>query len=231
MSEKNQLKSKYFNYVPHFMKIITLANQKGGCGKTTTAINMALSLARQKHRVLLLDTDPQRNSFETIKVREYRPIRVVATHKNIYQTLEKFEDRYHYAIIDTPPHNLEVVSTSILCSDMVIVPVQNSPLDIRSTKTTVDLIRKAKELNSLLKGYFLLYRIQPLTLAIKELSDSLKQSYEIEILKSHVSNRAVYQQSLLHGQGIAEYSHSEPAVKEIMSLVDEIKNKLHGEEP
>ena len=212
------------------MKIITLANQKGGCGKSTIAINLALSLAQLKHRVILMDTDPQRNSYETIKIREHRPIRVVATHKNVYQYLEKFENQYDYTIIDTPPHNEEVVSTSILCSDMVITPVQNSPLDVRSTRITVELIRKAQELNSQLKAYFLLYRIQPLTLAAKELSQILKQRYEIEILKSVVSNRVAYKQSLIYGKGISEFSHSDLAVNEMISLVNEIKSILHEEE-
>ena len=210
------------------MKIITLANQKGGCGKSTISINLALSLAQQRHRVMLLDTDPQRNSFETIKVRDHRPIRVVATSKNIYQYLEKFENQYDYAVIDTPPHNEKVVSTSILCSDLVIIPIQNSPLDIRSTRTTVELIRKAKELNPQLMGYFLLYRIRPLTLATKELSEILKKRYEIKILKSHVSNRDVYRESLIYGKGVSEFSHSNHAINEIISLVNEIKSILEN---
>lgn len=212
------------------MKIITLANQKGGCGKSTISINLALSLAQQKHRVILLDADPQRNSLETIKVRDHRPIRVIATHKLIYQYLEKLEDQYDYAVIDTPPHNEEVISTSILCSDMVIVPVQNSPLDIRSTSVTVELIRKARELNPQLKAYFLRYRIQPLTLAAKNFSETLKQRYDIETLKSHVSNRVAYKQSLVHGKGIMEFSQSDIAVNEIRSLVAEVKNKLPAED-
>lgn len=212
------------------MKVITLANQKGGCGKTTISVNLALSLAQQKHRVILLDTDPQRNSFETIKVRDTRPIRVIATHKKIYQYLEKFENQYDYTIIDTPPHNQEIVSTSILCSDMVIIPVQYSPLDIRSTRTTVDLILKAKELNPQLKEFFLLYRIQPLSVATQELTEVLKQRYAFPILKSHVSNRAAYKQSLIYGKGIFEFSRSDPAVNEIVSLVSEIKSHLHDGE-
>ena len=209
------------------MKVISLANQKGGCGKSTIIINLALNFALQKKRVILFDTDPQKSSYETIHVREDKLFKVVAVYSDIYQALEKYEPYYDYALIDTPPHDNEIVTISVVCSDLVIIPVQDSPLDIRSTKVTVDLIRKAKGLNPDLQCYFLLSRIQPQTVLAKELAEILKNRYEIDILNTQISNRVAYKYSLIYGQSVTEMFNSDAASTEINNLTNEIVNILN----
>lgn len=213
------------------MKVISLANQKGGCGKSTIVINLALNLALQKKRVILFDTDPQKSSYETLQVREDKLFKVVAVYSDIYQTLEKYEPDYDYALIDTPPHDTEIVTVSVVCSDLVIIPVQDSPLDIRSTKVTVDLIRKAKALNPDLKCYFLLSRIQPQTILAKELAEILKNRYETPILDTQISNRVAYKYSLIYGKAVTEMFNSDAAATEINALSNEILTILSEENP
>lgn len=204
------------------MKVISLANQKGGCGKSTIIMNLALNFALHKRKVILFDTDPQQSSYETLQVRDDKLLKVVAVYSDIYQMLEKYEPYYDYALIDTPPHDTEIVTVSIVCSDLVIIPVQDSPLDIRSTKITVDLIRKIKELNPELKSYFLLSRIQPQTILARELAEILQNRYETELLNTQISNRVAYKYSLIYGKSVNEMFSNDTASAEIDNLSDEI---------
>jgi len=204
------------------MKVISLANQKGGCGKSTIVMNLALNFALQKRRVILFDTDPQQSSYETLQVREDKLLKVVAVYSDIYQTLEKYEPYYDYALIDTPPHDTEIVTISVVCSDVVLIRVQDSHLDISSTRVTVDVIRKAKLLNPDLKSYFLLSRIQPQTILARELAEILEKRYETELLKTQISNRVAYKYSLIYGKSVTEMFGNDTASTEMNNLSEEI---------
>lgn len=208
------------------MKVISVANQKGGCGKTTVIFNLAINLSYEDSRVLLIDTDPQKSTWETIQCRKDNSIETAYVDSNVHKYISKLEG-YDYVLIDTPPHNDETIRSSIICSDIVLIPIQDSPLDIRSAGRTVDIILEAKKVNAGLKPFFILNRVQLNTILSKELRKHLRRIYPtIAILKIEVSNRVVYKQAMIYGQAVTEYERLGAASNEMNLLTKEVINEF-----
>jgi chromosome partitioning protein len=211
---------------PHFRKvfmILSFLNQKGGVGKTTLAIHVADALARHKHRVLLVDADPQGSALDWAAARRGEPLFPVAglPKASIHKELPSLAQGYDVVIIDGPPRVYDVARSAIMASDLVVVPVQPSPYDVWAAKEIIDLMHEATVFKPKLKSAFAINRKIVNTALGRDVVDALAD-YPIPVLKSAICQRIALAESAAQGQTVFETAPEHPAGKELLGLVNEI---------
>lgn len=121
------------------MKVIAIAGQKGGIGKTTTVMNVAACLTRGR-RVLVVDVDPQESTtWWAENAGEELPFDFTADVEPGNLALIRNADDYDYVLIDTPGtlDNTEVLSAVLDVSDFVVLPLNPEPLAVPALRRTV----------------------------------------------------------------------------------------------
>lgn len=205
-------------------RIITFAQQKGGAGKTTLTAQLAVALMDAGAKVATLDIDPQ-GSLSLWYAARMRSLGEENTilHSQLQgwrlkREAERYTSECDYVLIDAPPHTDSESTIAIRAADLVLVPMQPSPMDLWASKPTIKTA--AKEDSPVL---VVMNRVAPRTKLNGEIMEKL-QELEAEIATQMLGNRVAYAASMLEGLGVLETEPSGPAAKEIQALVREIKN-------
>ena len=139
---------------------IGILNQKGGAGKTTIALHLAHALALNNYPVMLVDADPQGSARDWATAREGNaPFSVIGLDRPIiHKEIGKLATGYDYVIIDGAPRVSDITRSAILASDLVLIPIQPSPLDIWAAHSVVELIEEAQIYKPNLQAKFIINR-------------------------------------------------------------------------
>lgn len=202
---------------------IAVLNQKGGTGKTTVSIHLAHAFALKGLKVLLVDSDPQGSTRDWIAARNQEaPFSVIGLDRPvIHIELPKLSKGYDYVLIDGAPRVSDLTRSAILASDLVLVPIQPSPLDIWAAHEVVELIQEAKIYKSALEAAFLVNRKIMNTAIAREVSEVL-QNYPFPVLKAAMSQRVAFAESLNTGSTVLETAPNGLAAAEILAIAAEL---------
>ncbi len=203
-------------------KVICVAQQKGGAGKTTVLVQLATALREAGRRVALIDTDPQASLAGWMRLREARggevpalPFSAVGGWRLAVE-LDRARGNVDLVLVDTPPHAEAEARGAVREADLVLVPIQPSPLDVWASQSTVEMA--ARE-GSLLR--LLLNRVPARGRSIAEAEAAMAEMGQ-EPLSSRFGNRQAFVGSVARGLGVVESEPRSRAAEEARALAAEI---------
>jgi chromosome partitioning protein len=202
--------------------VITVAQQKGGSGKTTIACHLAVHFLRDGWSVAVLDTDPQGSLGRWFMTRVERtqgaPALEFSTASawGVGYEVGKLKRAHDLVIVDTPPKADSDLRPALREADLVLVPVAASALDLWATESVLDLVDRTGR-----AALTVLNRARPGT---RVHAETLAQMADLPapVADTALNNRVVYAESMGQGMGATETARTGPAAAELAALAAEV---------
>ena len=208
-------------------KVITISQQKGGTGKTTLAVHLALGFIKYHNlKVAIIDTDPQGSLGKWFMIRTEKK---VSSENLTFKTASLWGAQYEsktlkndndIVIIDTPPKIESDARPSIEAADLVLIPMAASHVDFWATGAIVDIAKKANK-----KILVQINRSSQRSKLIEKTKDFIK-SLDLSSTKTIIGNRQIYTSSMGEGKTAVEKQKKGNAVEEIKNLSDQILSEI-----
>jgi chromosome partitioning protein len=205
--------------------IVVVGNQKGGVGKTTIAIHLAAAWAK-RHRVLLVDADPQQAAVAWLA--DPGPLEVASytAESGLGAFLEAQAPRHDAVLVDTPPGLGAPLREALRVADLLLVPLQPSPVDVRAVRLTLELaqVLRGRKLDVRL----VLSRVVTGSILGRTVREAL-EPYGVPVARTALTQRLVVQMAAAMGRPVFSYAADSLAADEYQQLAREMGREVfHG---
>ena len=208
-------------------KVITIAQQKGGTGKTTLAVHLALAFIKYHNlKIVIIDTDPQGSLGKWYVVRSKKKL---SNNNLTFKTASLWGAQYEskalkkdhdIVIIDTPPKIESDARPSIEAADLVLIPMTPSHVDFWATEAIIDIAKKAEK-----KIFIQINRANERSKLVKKTHEYIN-TINVKSTNTLIGHRQIYASSMGEGKTAIEKQKKSNAVEEIKKLSEQILLEL-----
>lgn len=214
-------------------KVITVFNQKGGCGKTTIAMSLAGAFTMRGYSSLVVDMDPQGTAVRWASAAPERrsfPASVMSLapmEGKMHREVRNHMATYDAIFIDCPPAMSSAAPTSaMLVSDLALIPVVPSPADIWAAESAKKLAEAAQDSNESLLARVVANMVQKSTSLARDLIELLEEDKDFPLLRSSLGSRAAFREAQIIGSTVHLVPRAQAAIDEVEAMASEILTLL-----
>jgi chromosome partitioning protein len=193
---------------------VAVISQKGGSGKTTTVVNLAVAARQHGKKVLVVDLDPQASATAWHKARADKQPLVLATHPAGLADLQNTAKAQgvDWLFIDTAAGTDQTAALAVEIADYVLIPCRPSVVDLRAVPNSIRLCRVQER-----KPHVVLTQIEPQGGLADEARTNLV-ALGVDVLPGGLGRRAAFHHSMIDGRGVLEYEPNGKASQELETL-------------
>lgn len=215
------------------MPVITVANPKGGAGKSTATLVLATSLAAQGASVIILDCDPNRaiDGWRAGSSKNGVVVDAGVTESTITGKLDEYRKKYQFVFVDLEGTASRLMSRALARAQLVVIPIQASPTDAELAARAIRLIQEEEQAFEKVIPYRILFtRTSPAiaTKLEKQITSQLTAS-EVPMFRNHLNERSAYKAMFFYQRDLDELESADvnglPAARDnAFRLAEELVN-------
>jgi len=201
------------------MKTLSVISRKGGAGKTTIAVNLAIAAHLAGHKTMIADIDPQRSASDSLRGRltDGPTLMESSAGKLFLHRSTAQHDRYAYLFIDTPVAPDADVAVAVNCSDVCILVCRPTFLDIASVARSADAVRRLGKAGLIVLNQAPAKRLGEEPMAVIKAVEALRFC-GLPVAPIGLRSRAAFQTSIAHGLSAMEWNAQDAAGQEVSRL-------------